>query len=54
MSSIFWLIPISLVFLGVAILAFFWAVKSQQFEDLDSPARHILLDEVTERWQQER
>jgi cbb3-type cytochrome oxidase maturation protein len=41
---IYLLIPLSLVLLGVAIWAFFWAIKSGQFDDLDSPALSILDD----------
>ncbi len=39
------LIPISLVLLGIAIGAFFWAVRRGQFEDLDSAAIDILRDD---------
>lgn len=42
MEIIYLLIPLSLVLLGVAIWGFFWAVKSGQFDDLDSPALSIL------------
>jgi cbb3-type cytochrome oxidase maturation protein len=46
MSIIYLLIPLSLVLLGCAIWGFFWAVKSGQFDDLDSPALAILDDEA--------
>jgi cbb3-type cytochrome oxidase maturation protein len=39
------LIPLSLLVLGVAVWAFFWAVRSGQYEDLDSPAWRVLLDD---------
>ncbi len=39
------LIPLSLLLLGIAVWAFFWAVRSGQFEDLDSPAWRVLLDD---------
>ncbi len=39
------LIPVSLLVLGIAVWAFFWAVRSGQFEDLDSPAWRVLLDD---------
>ncbi|KLJ01964.1 cbb3-type cytochrome oxidase assembly protein CcoS [Luteimonas sp. FCS-9] len=39
------LIPISLVLLGIAIAAFVWAVKRGQFDDLDTPALDILVDD---------
>lgn len=46
MDSLYLLIPIALVFVFIAILVFFWAVKSGQFEDLDTEAKRILFDET--------
>ncbi len=45
MSSIFFLIPVAGLFLALAIWAFFWAVRNDQFEDLDTPATRILFDD---------
>ncbi len=45
MSILYLLIPLSLVLLGLAVWAFFWAVNSGQFDDLDSPGWRILLDD---------
>ena len=45
MKILFLLIPLSLLLLGIAVWAFFWAVRSGQFDDLDSPAYRILLDD---------
>ncbi len=45
MSIIFTLIPVGLVLLLVAVAAFFWAVRSGQYEDLDSPAWRVILDD---------
>ena len=45
MASIYWLIPLSLIILSVAITIFFWAVKDGQYEDLDSEATKILFDD---------
>jgi len=39
------MVPISLVLLGAAIWAFVWAVRCGQFDDLDTPALDILLDD---------
>ncbi|WP_160170672.1 cbb3-type cytochrome oxidase assembly protein CcoS [Luteimonas huabeiensis] len=39
------LLPISLLLLGVAIGAFVWAVRRGQFDDLDTPALDVLVDE---------
>ncbi len=45
MNIIFVLIPLGLVLLAFAIWAFFWAVGNGQFDDLDTPAWRILLDD---------
>ena len=45
MEIIFLLIPLSLILVGLAVWAFFWATKSGQFDDLDSPALSILEDD---------
>lgn len=45
MASMFWLIPISIVFALIAVWAIVYAVKSNQFEDLDSPPEQIILDD---------
>ncbi|MGC3871769.1 cbb3-type cytochrome oxidase assembly protein CcoS [Halomonas sp. GXIMD04776] len=45
MSIIYLLIPISLLLLSLAVWAFFWAVKTGQFDDLEGPAHRILFDE---------
>ncbi len=49
MSILIILIPVSVLLVGVAIWAFFWAVDSGQFDDLDSPALDILRDDVKPR-----
>ena len=45
MSMIFILVVMSLALAGFAIWAFFWAVKNNQFDDLDTPAYSILDDD---------
>ncbi len=47
MNIIFILIPLGLILLVVAVAAFFWAVRSGQYDDLESPAWRILLDDDT-------
>ncbi len=45
MNGLFFLIPIALG-LGLAgLAAFFWAIRSQQFDDLDGAALRILIDD---------
>ena len=45
MDVIYWLIPIAVGLLAIAVAAFVWAVKSEQYSDLDSPAYRILFDD---------
>ena len=45
MNILFALIPLAMLLLGIAIGAFFWAVRAGQFDDLDTPAVRILLDD---------
>ena len=47
MSILYLLIPLALLVLGAAVWAFFWAVGSGQFDDLDTPAMRIILDDDT-------
>lgn len=42
MNALFVLIPVSLVFLLIAIGIFIWAMRSNQFENLESAALDIL------------
>jgi cbb3-type cytochrome oxidase maturation protein len=44
-SALIMLIPVSLVLLGIAVWAFFWAVNKGQFDDLDTPPLRILEDD---------
>ncbi|MDR9466676.1 cbb3-type cytochrome oxidase assembly protein CcoS [Marinospirillum sp.] len=48
MNILFLLIPLSLILLSLAVWAFFWAVKHDQFEDLEGPAYSILFDDEDE------
>lgn len=45
MNILLALIPISLLLLGAAIWAFVWAVRKGQYDDLDTPALDILVDD---------
>ncbi|MFZ0254816.1 MAG: cbb3-type cytochrome oxidase assembly protein CcoS [Gammaproteobacteria bacterium] len=45
MEILYLLIPISLMLVGVIVIILFWAVRSGQFEDLEGPAHHILMDD---------
>lgn len=45
MNIIYVLIPLSVILMVLAIAFFFWAVRNDQFDDLDTPALDILDDE---------
>jgi len=44
-TIIYYLIPLGVALLALAVGAFFWAVRSGQFDDLDTPQWRILLDD---------
>lgn len=43
------LIPVSLILGGIGLLAFFWAMKTRQFDDPDGDASRILTEEWDSR-----
>jgi cbb3-type cytochrome oxidase maturation protein len=45
MSIIYILIPIAIILTSIAIYLFFWAVKTEQFEDLEKQGMSILFDD---------
>jgi cbb3-type cytochrome oxidase maturation protein len=45
MNIIYVLIPLSVILMVLAIGFFFWAVKNDQFDDLDTPSLDILDDD---------
>ncbi|WP_066553680.1 cbb3-type cytochrome oxidase assembly protein CcoS [Croceicoccus bisphenolivorans] len=45
MNGLIFLIPVALGMGGLGLAAFFWAMRSGQFEDLDGAAQRILIEE---------
>ena len=45
MSTLYVLIPLGLLLLVAAVAAFFWAVGSGQFDDMDTPAWRVVMDD---------
>ena len=45
MSIIYLLIPLAIILVAVALGIFFWAVKSDQFQDLERQGYSILFDD---------
>ncbi|NLD53459.1 MAG: cbb3-type cytochrome oxidase assembly protein CcoS [Burkholderiaceae bacterium] len=52
MSVLLMLIPVSLLFVAVGAVAFFWAVNHDQFDDMDTPGLLPLADSdlVADAW----
>ncbi len=45
MNAIYFLIPLTLILLALAVWLFFWAVNNDQYSDLDKESEQILFDE---------
>ena len=45
MNVVFILLPLALLVAGVMLALFIWAVRSGQFDDLETPAVRILFDD---------
>lgn len=54
MNILYLLIPMGLILLALGVAAFFWAVRAGQFDDLDTPAMSIVMDDDTKPAAQDR
>ncbi len=45
MEVIFILLPLAILIAGVMLALFIWAVRSGQYDDLETPAHRILFDD---------
>lgn len=45
LSSMLFLLGLTVVFVGLAAAGIFWAIKSGQYDDLEGPAQRILMDD---------
>ena len=45
MTILYLLIPLGLLLVAVGVGAFFWATRSGQFDDLESPAWSVVMDD---------
>jgi cbb3-type cytochrome oxidase maturation protein len=44
-STLFFLLGLTIIFVALAALGIFWAIKNGQYDDLDGPAQRILMDD---------
>jgi len=49
MDIIFFLIPLALLLIILGVTLFFWAVKNDQYDDLEGPAHQILFDDLDDQ-----
>lgn len=49
MESLYFLVPVALIFIVIAVKVLFWAINSGQYDNLDTEAHRILFDEPTKK-----
>jgi cbb3-type cytochrome oxidase maturation protein len=49
MTVLFVVLPLATLLSGIAAIAFLWATRSGQFDDLSTPAVRLLCDELKEK-----
>jgi cbb3-type cytochrome oxidase maturation protein len=54
MNILYLLIPLGLILVAIMVAAFFWAAKGGQFDDLQTPAVQILLDDDSKPMRHDR
>jgi len=45
LSSILFLLGLTVVFVGLAAFGILWAIRNGQYDDMDGPAQRILMDD---------
>jgi cbb3-type cytochrome oxidase maturation protein len=45
MSVLFIVLPLAILIAGASVAAFAWAAKAGQFDDLDTPAMRVAMDD---------
>ena len=45
MEVLYIIVPFAVAFAGLAVVAFVWSVRNNQYDDLKGPAHKILMDE---------
>jgi len=46
MSVLYFLVPIALLLAGAGVWAFLWAVRSGQYDDVQTPGIRVLLEDA--------
>ncbi len=45
MNVLYFLVPLAILLATAGVIAFIWAVRNDQFDDVETPAIRMLLDE---------
>lgn len=45
METIYLIVPLTILLLGVMVWALLWAIRSDQYDDLEGPAYRVLMDD---------
>jgi cbb3-type cytochrome oxidase maturation protein len=49
MTILYVIIPIAIILVSSFVFLFLWAVKTEQFDDLETPAHKILIDDWNDK-----
>ncbi len=49
MESLYFLVPVALIFIAIAVKVLFWAINNGQYDNLDTEAHRILFDESAKK-----
>ncbi len=49
MTILYVIIPIAIILTSFFVFTFIWAVKKEQFDDLETPAHKILIDDWSDK-----
>jgi cbb3-type cytochrome oxidase maturation protein len=48
-ESLYFLVPVALVFIVIAVKVLFWAINNGQYDNLDTEAHRILFDDSAKK-----
>ena len=49
MESLYFLVPVALIFIVIAVKVLFWAINNGQYDNLDTEAHRILFDDPAKK-----
>ena len=49
MESLYFLVPVALIFIAIAVKVLFWVIHNGQYDNLDTEAHRILFDETAKK-----